>query len=284
MNVYEIITDRIIKQLEAGTVPWRKPWNSAEGMPKNLVSKKEYRGINVFLLSSNGYSSPFWASYKQIENMGGQVIKGEKGTPVVYWNWIEKNDPETGKPGKIPFIRYYTVFNVQQTTGLDEKIPHAEEKSNPFSPIESAENIKSGFHDCPLNHGNTRAAYNPNSDHILMPNPEDFDSAEEYYSVLFHEMTHSTGHKSRLNREGCQQVNFGSETYSKEELVAEMGAAYLSGTAGIENKTIDNSAAYIQGWLSKLRKDKKIVIYAASLAQKAADHILGKKFEKEVVA
>lgn len=276
MNVYEIITDRIIGMLEKGVVPWHKPWNGGANAPKNLVSGKEYRGINVFLLSSSGYASPYWASYKQIAAMGGQVTKGEKGTPVVFWNWIEAEKSALGKADRIPFIRYYTVFNVQQTTGLDGKIPPSDAVVNPFSPIESAEAIASRFTDCPVEHSGNRAFYSPTRDMIGMPSPELFNSPEEYYSTLFHEMTHSTGHKSRLDRPGFIDVNFGSQSYSKEELVAEMGATFLSAVSGIENKMIDNSAAYINGWLSKLRKDKKILISAASLAQKATDHILGK--------
>jgi len=279
MDVYTIITDRIIKQLEQGTIPWRKPWNTAEGMPKNLISGKEYRGINVFLLASNGYASPYWVSFKQVSSLGGTVNKGEKGTPVVYWNWIEKEDPETQKPKKIPFIRYYTVFNVQQTSGIpSEKIPQPEENVKEFSPIDEADKIKQSFHDCPIKHGSNRAFYRPSDDEIGMPDPERFDTPEEYYSTLFHEMTHSTGHKTRLDREGCKTVNFGSDTYSKEELTAEMGAAFLSAISGIVDKTLDNSAAYIQGWLSRLKKDKKVVIYAASQAQKSTDHIMGKSY------
>ena len=285
-EVYQVITDRIIEQLEKGCIPWHKPWNAAEGMPKNLISKKEYRGINVFMLSSMGYGSPYWLSFKQVKESGGTVNKGEKGCPVVYWNWIKKEDSETGKVRNIPFLRYYTVFNVQQTTGLDTRIPKTEEKVNPFSAIDSAEQI---ITNCtilpPVVPGGNRAFYSPSRDVIGIPNRESFDKPEEYYSTFFHEAVHSTGHKSRLDRTTVTDNHFfGSTEYSKEELIAEMGAAFLCGITGILDTTFDNSAAYIQGWLSKLRKDPKIVVWAAASAQKASDTILGKKSyeEKEV--
>lgn len=286
-NVYEIITERIMDQLEKGTVPWHKPWGgAAQGDPQNLISKKPYHGINYFLTACQGYSSPYWLTYKQASEMKGSVRKGEKGTPVIYWNWIQRTKKESPDSGEeitknIPFLRYYTVFNSDQCDLPEGKVPSIEMPNNPLSPIESCEKITSRMPKRPeIRYGEQRAYYRPSSDSVNMPKFNTFNSAEEFYSTLFHELTHSTGHASRLNRSGITELTyFGSCNYSKEELVAEMGAAFLCGHVGIENKTIDNSASYINSWLSKLKNDKKLVIVAAAQAQKAADYILDKKPE-----
>lgn len=276
-KVYDVITDRIINMLEAGTIPWHKPWN---GSQQNLVSKKDYRGINPLLLSSMHFSSPYWLSYKQAQSLGGQVKKGEKGTPVIFWKMsieTDENEEPTGK--KIPFLRYYSVFNIDQCENIpSEKIPKLEQIE--FSPISQCEKIVSNMPKCPIiKHNEPRAYYSPMSDFVNMPKQNLFESAVKYYSTLFHELTHSTGHSSRLDRKGVTNLcRFGSTNYSKEELVAEMGACFLCGHTGIENKTIDNSASYIKSWLSHLRNDNKLVIHAAAAAQKAADFILKKEY------
>ena len=273
MKVYEIITDRIMEQLEKGDVPWHKPWIG--GYPKNLVSKKEYRGINVFILASTHYASEYWVSYKQAQELGGNVKKGEKGWPVIFWKWLKVKENDTEIEKQVPMLRYYTVFNVMQCEGL--KLPTKEIKEN--NPIEECQKIISEFTDCPTVHDENRAVYYKETDTIGMPLLNLFDGSEEYYSTLFHEVTHSTGHPKRLDREGIRDmVSFGSTNYSKEELVAEMGAAFLCGLTGIENKTIDNSAAYVKSWLKKLHDDKKFVIIAAAQAQKAVDYILNRKY------
>lgn len=289
-TVYDIITDRIIERLEQGFIPWQKPWNG-DAEPTNLISKKAYRGINVFLLGSSGYSSPYWLSYKQAGQLGGQVRKGEKGMPVVFWKrstYIPKAKPgddenETVEAKTGLLLRYYTVFNVAQCDGLDmAKIPALQERD--FDPLEECENIVENMPKRPdIRHGEARAYYSPGADYVNMPRRELFKGEVEYYSTLFHELAHSTGHKSRLERKGVTGSSgdwtaFGTTPYAQEELVAEMGSAYLCGHAGIEPAVIDNAAAYIQSWLGKLRKDKKILIYAAAQAQKAADFILGRKF------
>jgi len=277
MKVYEIITDRIMEKLEQGCVPWHKPWAGNSEYQKNLITKKEYRGINVFILSCAGYASPYWLTYKQAKELGGNIQKGEKGSPVVFWKWLEKkSDDETEE--KIPMLRYYTVFNVCQTEGIDEKkIPELAIKYNELEKIEICEQVIARMPKRPeIVHKEQRAYYRPSNDTLNMPLFESFDDAEKFYSVIFHELTHSTGHQSRLNRKGITEIAaFGSKEYSKEELVAEMGAAFLCGHCQIENKTIDNSAAYIKSWLSKLHDDKKMVVVAAAQAQKAADFILG---------
>jgi antirestriction protein ArdC len=278
MKVYEIITNIILKKLEEGTIPWQKPWNTQESMPRNLVSKKEYQGINAFILGCQHYSSPYWLTFKQCKDLGGNIRKSAQGTPVVYWNWQEiEEDGETEK--KVPFMRYYTVFNVAQCENIPEdKIPATTEATTThIDKIMQCEGIFENWEDKPeIRHGEQKAYYRPFSDLINMPQVETFTNSEEYYSTLFHELTHSTGHEKRLNRQGITEIApFGTPLYSKEELVAEMGAAFLCGFTGIEYATIDNSAAYIQGWLKKLKDDKKLVIIAATQAQKAVNYILG---------
>jgi antirestriction protein ArdC len=277
MKVYEIITDRILKKLEEGTVPWRRPWNASAGLPKNLVSRKEYRGINVFLTGSQGYESPYWLTFKQAKALGGCVREGEKGTPIVYCDTFKKE--VVGKDGELAekqmsFLRYYTVFNMAQVDGVEA--PASDTVERAFNPITECERIVSDMPFPPaLKTGNERAFYRSSEDAVYMPRAELFVSDEEYYSTLFHELVHSTGHETRLNRRpSTERRSFGDEAYSKEELVAEMGASFLCATAGIEDATLDNSAAYIQGWLKALRDDKKLVILAAAAAQKASDYIL----------
>lgn len=277
MKVYEIITNIILTKLEEGTVPWQKPWNTRETMPRNLLSKKAYQGINAFILGCQHYSSPYWLTFKQCKDLGGSIRKGEQGTPVVYWNWLEiEEDGEMEK--KVPFMRYYTVFNVAQCENIStDKMPITTETVNNYmDKIEQCEGIVDNCKDKPqIRHGKQQACYMPFFDLVHMPALESFIHSEEYYSTLFHELTHSTGHEKRLNRQGITEIApFGTPLYSKEELVAEMGAAFLCGFAGIEYATIDNSAAYVQGWLKKLKNDKKLVIIAATQAQKAANYIL----------
>jgi len=282
-KVYEIITDRIIEKLEQGTVPWHMPW-SADG-PKNLISDKAYRGINVFMLGSLGYMSPYWLTFKQAQALGGHVSKGEKGTPVVFWKtWknMEQNDKTSKWEDVSRFVlRYYSVFNIEQCTLPAEEIPQDQEP-NIIDPIPEAMRIVQAMPTAPaIEHGEPRAYYSPSRDLVNMPRAEAFNSSEEYYSTLFHELTHSTGHHSRLDRfKKDDSINpFGSREYSKEELIAEMGAAFLSGHCGIEDRIIDNSAAYINGWLGRLKNDPQLVVMAAAKAQKASDYILGTTFD-----
>lgn len=276
IDVYEIVTDRIIDLLEKGVVPWHKPWaGGRNAVPANLVSKKAYRGLNVWLLGSMGYSSPYWVSYKQATEMGGQVRKGEKSTMVVYWKMFETIDKVTKEKKTIPMLRYYNVFNVTQCDGLT--YPEIEDiKVNDFNPIDEAEKIVASMTNAPkIVHNEQRAWYRRDTDLVNMPIKESFDREEEYYNTLFHELTHATGHESRLGRLQDSVSGFGSTSYAKEELIAEMGASYLCAVAGIVDRTIDNSAAYIANWLTKLRNDKKLVVSAAGKAHAATDFILG---------
>ncbi|BBA71026.1 ArdC family protein [Geobacter sulfurreducens] len=283
-KVYDVINNRIMELLDQGTVPWRKPWNAESNMPKNLISRKDYRGVNVFLLSCLPFGSPYWLTYKQVQDRGGYVRKGEKSTPVIFWKWIDKNDGDiqdneipTSTKGKVPLLRYYSVFNMDQVEGI--KAPEPQEVIKEFNPIHKAEEVIASMPQRPeIKYGGNRAYYSPSYDYIQLPHQHTFQSPEEYYSTAFHELAHATGHSSRVGRKSILETSyFGSHEYSKEELVAEMGAAFLCGVTGIENRTIENSAAYIQGWLRKLKEDKTLLIHAAAQAQKAADFILNRK-------
>lgn len=270
-SIYEMVTNKIMEKLNQGIVPWRMPW--INGGAVNWKTQKAYRGINAWLLDEGEY-----ATFNQIKEAGGKVKKGAKSEIVVFWKWLEKEN-EDGEIEKIPFMKYYRVFEINtQVEGLESK---RKAKQMDHNPIEEAEKIYKGYMNAPSFSFEAQGAwYKPGLDHINVPPLKDFGKAEEYYSTLFHEMIHSTGHKSRLNREGIVELNgFGSESYSKEELVAEMGASMLCGVAGIDQQTIDNSAAYIQSWLRQLEDDKTLVIKAASQAQKATDYILGVKWE-----
>ncbi|MBZ5643710.1 MAG: ssDNA-binding domain-containing protein [Acidobacteriia bacterium] len=273
-TAYEIVTESIIKQLESGVAPWRKPWRTE--LPANLVSKKEYRGINIFLLASQGYGSRYWVTYHQAQTVGGSVKKGEHGSKVVLWKIDEcrKENKETGETEnrKSILLRYYNVFNLEQCDGIKSPEP-----SRFIHPIKECERIIKSMPNLPRFVRDSRAFYRPSNDSVGMPSRWAFDSVEGYYSTLFHELTHSTGHFSRVGREGIMDHNpFGSEDYSKEELVAEMGAAMLCGVAGIESETLDNSAAYLQSWINRLRSDARLIVSAASQAQKASDYILAR--------
>jgi antirestriction protein ArdC len=273
-TAYDVVTESIVKQLKRGVAPWRKPWRTE--MPANLVSKKEYRGINIFLLACQGYGSRFWLTYRQAQALGGNVKKGEHGTQVVFWKFgeFQKENAETGEieNRKSILLRYYTVFNLEQCEGIKSPEP-----ARVINPIEQCENIVRSTPNPPGFEQDSRACYRPSIDTVGMPARSAFHSAEEYYSTFFHELTHSTGHPCRVSREGIMSHNpFGSEDYSKEELVAEMGAAMLCGVAGIASQTLDNSAAYLQAWINKLKSDSRLIVSAASQAQKAADYILAR--------
>ena len=272
LSVYEIITNQILAELERGEVPWRKPWRTLP--PANLITKKPYRGINVFLLAFAGYGSQFWLTFNQAKQLGGNVRRGEHGTKIVFWKCntreTESADGEI-EERKSAFLRYYTVFNLEQTEGLKALL-----RLPPAFPIESAEEIVKGMPNAPAFEQDSRAAYIPSRDTVTMPSRAAFDSQAEYYSTLFHELTHSTGHPKRLGREGIEKIQpFGSEDYSKEELVAEMCSAMLCGVAGIEQATISNSAAYLRSWINRLKADSRLVVSAARAAQEAADYIRG---------
>lgn len=281
MNVYETITQHIIDQLEQGTVPWRRPWRTY-GVPRNLFSLKPYRGINVWLLLLRPFASPYWLTYRQANEIGGRVRKGEKGTAIVLWRFpdertTEDTDPQRDRKHAAPLVRTYTVFNTEQCClpqSLTERLALPE--LQPVEPITACENIIANMPDrSTIEHGGDRAYYLPVLDTVTIPQRSHFVSMEGYYATLFHECVHATGLSSRLARPGIVDVAaFASHEYSKEELVAEFGAAFLCGYCDIAPKTLDNAAAYIAHWVEKLQKDKALVIQVASQAQRAVDFIL----------
>ena len=281
-DVYEMITDKILDALDSDIVAWRKPWSSA-GLPQNAVSKKTYRGINLILLGMTPYTDNRWVSYKQAGDLGGSVKVDERkrDTIITFWK-LQSRETEDAKTGEtktksFPLLRYYRVWNVEQCEGLN--IKPLEVKGNAHEPIEAAEAIIAGMPNAPaIDHsGGDQAFYSPVFDTISLPAKASFGTPDEYYSTTFHELTHSTGHTSRLNRlmEEGEHQHFGDYNYSKEELVAEFGAAFLCGESGISN-TLPNSVAYIDSWRRVIKADKKLVIGAAALAQKAADYILAR--------
>lgn len=281
MKVYDIITERILAALDKGIIPWRKPWRTkgASGVgPTNLVSKKAYRGINVFLLASAGFDSPYWLTYNQAKKLGGNVRKGEKSTPVIFWQFKERED-ENGKKRNIPILRYYSVFNVRQCEGLESKIPATinDEPRDTVETIAICESVVKNLENPPTiieECGSDRCCYSPLNDTIYMDNRQYFESAEAYYATLFHELGHASGHDSRLARD--LGGRFGGKAYAREELIAEFSAAFVCGTVGIDTPTLqENTVAYIASWKRKLTDDPQCAIVAAGAAQKAADWILG---------
>ncbi|MGI4741298.1 MAG: ArdC family protein [Janthinobacterium lividum] len=273
-DVYQLVTDRIVTALEGGIIPWRKPWNAVYGLPRNYATGKAYTGINAFLLHFSG-ALPFFLTFKQALALGGCVRKGAKGHPVVYYNISLRENQQTGKEEKMPFLKYYTVFSVEDIEGIDFSLPVVEEREH--TPLAVAEAIVKGWEGRPaIEHLHQRAYYSPSLDFVNMPRLATFTTVEGYYATLFHELTHSTGHASRLDRpdltagEGKQ-----SASYAREELTAEMGASFLCAAAGLHTEqTEENAVAYIQTWLERLKNDKKLVLQAASKAQRAAKLIL----------
>lgn len=284
-KVYEIITEQMIKVLESGNVPWRQPWHVGESGPRNIAGRP-YRGINVFLTLAaaleKGYTSPFWLTYKQIQERGGQLRNGEKSTMVIFWKMLKAKepDPNTGKPKIIPMLRYYRVFNLDQVDGINPPITAERE---PFVPVEAAEKIIANYPNAPhISRDGTAAFYLPGPDTITLPPENTFDSADEFYSTAFHELVHSTGHPSRTDRfarEKWAPVGKDVHAYGREELVAEMGAAFLCGETGILPATIDNSAAYLRSWIKTIREDPRAVVVAGGAAQRAVDYILGRRYD-----
>lgn len=287
-DIYQTITDRVIDQLQKGVVPWASPV-SADGFPKNLISKKTYRGINIFLLFGAPYDSRYWLSFKQAKDQGGHVRKGEKGSPVVFWHWrteeeLAKLAQKTLNPAPChPF--YYTVFNVKQCEGI--AAPSDDVQTFEHSPIEECERVIAEMPHCPeIEYIHIdKPGYSLKGDKLYVPMADRFQKPADYYCTIFHELAHATGHESRLNRQASQkQRSFGSPDYSFEELVAEMTAAFLCAHCGIENQSLDQSAAYIGSWLEVFKHDTEILLDAASAAQKAADYILNRSFNDEAQA
>lgn len=279
-DIYEVVTQKIIDHLEEGVIPWRIPWKTANGMPRNLVTQRPYHGINFWLLLCQKDTLPFYLTFEQAKSLGGNIRKGEKSTIVVFWKLLKLENQENEKEKKIPLLRYYRVFNISQTEGVDpKKIPSTDAFDHDFNPITVAESLVFNWADCPkIELGKDSAYYAPHLDTVCMPDPRTFYEDQLYYSTLFHELVHSTGHSKRLGRhEKIKDHRFGSKDYSQEELVAEMGAAYLCGITDIQQQTIENNASYIKSWIRTFKDDSRVLITAAAQAQKAVDYILETK-------
>jgi antirestriction protein ArdC len=308
-EVYKRLTERIVAMLESGTVPWRKGWVSF--LPMSLATGKPYRGVNVFLTASQGYGNPYWGTANQINSFcaecgtkmkengrtkrgrpkfscpkcggwkGHLIRKGEKSTPVVVWRPVERTKTDdTGQKVTETFwlFRMYSVFNLEQTTMADAGHgPQVPKINETFSPIDKAEAIIEDMADRPAIEEGRAPAYSVKRDAVMLPRKSYFPKEIDYYSAAFHELAHATGHPSRLGRfKGEIDENiFGSDSYSQEELVAEFTATFLASEAGIEGQILENSVAYIQHWIEKLKSNPTMAYKAARDAQKAADFILG---------
>jgi antirestriction protein ArdC len=284
-DVYSRVTDKIIADLERGNLTWLQPWQA--GHRAGPVSTPlraggiAYRGVNVLMLwaaaMEKGYSCPLWLTYKQAAEIGGQVRKGEKGSLVVYANRFTKTETDdTGADVEveIPFMKGYTVFNAEQIDGLPAHFYATVPPLN--SDIEPLDAVESFFAStkASIQHGGNRAFYSPDRDIVQMPELKTFRDSESYYATLAHEMCHWTRHKSRLDRD-LGRKRFGDAGYAMEELVAEIGAAFLCADLGIIPETRADHAAYIASWLKVLKDDKRAIFTAASHAQKAADYLHG---------
>jgi antirestriction protein ArdC len=270
-DVAEIVTNQILDALEKGVIPWQKPWKTL--LPMNMVSKRRYHGINLLILALSEHTSPYYLTFNQVSALGGNVKPGSRSYRVVYWRLLEHINASSGEITEIPMMRYYCIFNLEQCTGIPEdKIPKTDQID--FNPIEACEEIVNHMPNKPKVISAREAYYNRIEDVIGMPAQNAFISPEERYSTLFHELGHSTGHPKRLNRENKYEKAGFEDVYSNEELVAEISSSILCAYAGISPRTIQNQAAYIQHWLKRLKDDKRLIVAASSLAQKAADYIM----------
>lgn len=293
VNVYQMVTDRIISELEKGIIPWHKPWSGAglaDGGAINYISRKPYSMLNQMLLGRSGE----YLTFKQIKELNGNIKKGAKSSMVVFFTMIsqakKKNQSESGsevettkiKEYTIPILKYYRVFHINDCDGIESKIKAEEPIEPSILPIEAADNIIDGYlsrekklrfqNDKPSN----RAYYSPFYDEVVVPMMSQYQIAEEYYSTTFHELTHSTIPPYRCDRKTeNENAFFGNEDYSREELVAELGSAMICNAIGIDcEKAFKNSVAYIQNWLKALQNDNRMIVWAASRAEKAAKYIM----------
>lgn len=280
-NAYEYVNNQVIESLEKGNILWRKPWTGGEMFPKNFVSNRAYSGLNVFLLQLMPFESSYFATFNQIKEKGGKVKKGAKSIPVTFFKMMESKKE---KDKKIPILRYYRVFNLDQVEGIEAPKEEKALVNEDFKNIEKAEETLSQIKEkhAPIDTLlSNRAFYSPLGDHIKIPKKEQYKEEAEFYCTAFHEVIHSTGHENRLNRSSLYKIqSFGDHSYSEEELVAELGAAYLCAICGISNETLENSKAYINGWIKTFKNDPKMIHRAAAKAQKAVDYLLEtEKFE-----
>ena len=272
MDIYAAVTDRIIAQMEQGIIPWHKPWVAC-GNAISRSTGKPYSLLNQMLLGRPGE----YVTFKQCQEEGGKVRKGEKASMVVFWKWLDIKDDDTEEVKQIPMLRYFSVFHIDQCEGLTPK--YTPVLPDTASADQNADQIIDGYVQRSgvrlIHREGDKAFYQPAIDSVTLPHRKQFTSTAEYYSTAFHELTHSTGHKNRLDRLE-RTAFFGSEAYSKEELIAEIGAAALVNYTGLETSaSFRNSTAYLQNWLQVLKNDKRFIVSATGKAEKAVDLILG---------
>ena len=282
VDTYQALTDQITALISEHGTDWLKTWSSKASGNINSISGKEYQGINVFSLAvssfANNFESDEWLTYKQAQAKGGQVKKGSKGTHIIYFKINEYENKKTGDIDKVPMIKQYSVFNGDQVEGF---IPTKEPATEPET-FDNCDLVEATIeaHEITLRHGGDTAFFSPQLDFIQMPMKQDFISTDEennqqtYYSTLLHEVTHWTGHKKRLDRDFSGR--FGSNAYAFEELVAEIGSVFLCSKMGVKAKPSQNNAKYLNGWLEVLKDDKRAIVKAFSLAQKASNYIVEK--------
>ena len=292
-DVYTRITDKIIADLEQGVRPWMRPWSAEHAAGRITRPLRHngipYRGINVVMLwsasVSKGFACPLWLTFQQALELGGNMRKGESGELVVYANSITRTEAKedgTEEEREIPFLKGYTVFNAEQCEGLPAQY-YARADAPTLTPAQRIEAADAFFAatGADIRHGGTRAYYAEGSDHVQMPPFETFRDAESHAATLAHELTHWTKHDTRLARD-MGRVKWGDEGYAREELVAELGAAFLCADLAITPEVRDDHAAYIATWLKVLKDDKRFVFSAASQAQRAIDYLDGRQAAKEV--
>lgn len=286
INVYEMVTNRIISELKNGIIPWRKPWYSTKGAVSH-VTGKSYSMLNQFLLGCSGE----WLTFAQVKKEGGSIKAGEKSKFVVFWKFLEKKTGDLDDDGneiidRIPFLKYINVFEVGQCEGINRRFNKVKETNT--EPVTEAQKVFNDYvtrEGIKVDNDGEQAFYRPSTDSITLPNIKRFERVAEYYSTAFHEAIHSTGSAKRLNRDGVVSLTFfGSHDYSKEELIAELGASMTLNRLGMETvESFRNNTAYIQNWLKKLASDPKFIVNASGKAEKAVKFLFGDKIEEEAV-
>jgi antirestriction protein ArdC len=293
-DVYENVTNQIVTALEKGVRPWHRPWSADHLAGQNVrpmrANGEAYRGINVLMLwgvaVERGYRGSLWMTFKQALELGGHVRKGEKGSQVVYANSLTRTETNiaTGEDEErsIPFLKAYTVFNVEQIESLPQRFYVSEPAADPVGRIDRAE-VFFASTGAQISHGGNRAYYRPSDDRVQMPPFEAFEAAEAYYATLAHEMTHWTKAPARLDRDFGRK-RFGDEGYAMEELVAELGAAFLCADLGLSPEPREEHASYLDHWIKVMKADKRAIFSAAAHAQRAADYLHGRQPQAEEMA
>lgn len=286
-DIYQAVTDRIIATMEKGIIPWRKPWTGTADGAVRYATGKPYSLLNQFLLERTGE----WLTWNEIKAQGGTVKKGAKAGMVVFFKQLpikdRKEDEDEEKVRRIPFLRYYNVFHIDDCEGVKSRI-ESRKRTWTNTPIERAEEVVDAYATAEphlqivTNEASNQAYYSPSQDRVVVPTIAQYKAVEEYYSTLFHELTHSTGIKSRCDRGLEEHASFGSAVYSREELVAEMGSAMVCNAIGISTeKAFRNSVAYLQSWIDALKSDKRMIVWAAGRAEKAVRYMFGEVIENE---